>query len=353
MKTAYWLLLITFLLVGFGVIMVGNASFVDAAMDFGNEWYYLRLQSLWAVLGTLALLVSSRFPLSRLEKLSQMMLLVCLGLLIMVLIPGIGSKYLGARRWIGIGFAGFQPAELMKLSIVIYLAHLFTKSDFQVKNFLYVVGVILGLVLLEPDMGTAIIIFLVSITMYFMSGHTLKLFYYLIPASFVGILILIVAFPYRLNRLKSFLDFSIDPQGSSYHIRQALLGIGSGGIWGVGFGQSKQKYQFLPEVTTDSIFAVIAEETGLVGGIALIGTFSALVYQGLKVAQNAKNRFESLLAVGITSWVGWQAIINIAAMTALVPLTGIPLPFISYGGSSLIFLMSGMGLLINIARNSS
>ncbi len=186
-----------------------------------------------------------------------------------------------------------------------------------------------------------------------MSGHTLKLFYYLIPASFVGILILIVAFPYRLNRLKSFLDFSIDPQGSSYHIRQALLGIGSGGIWGVGFGQSKQKYQFLPEVTTDSIFAVIAEETGLVGGIALIGTFSALVYQGLKVAQNAKNRFESLLAVGITSWVGWQAIINIAAMTALVPLTGIPLPFISYGGSSLIFLMSGMGLLINIARNSS
>ncbi|MBI5358305.1 putative lipid II flippase FtsW [Candidatus Amesbacteria bacterium] len=353
MRTGYWLLILTFILVGFGVIMVGNASFVDAATDFGNKWYYLRFQALWAVLGSIALFVSLKFPLSRLEKLGQIMILSCLGMLVLVLIPGIGTKLLGARRWIGIGFASFQPAELTKLVVIIYLARLFTKSDFQVKYFIYVVFGVLGLVMLEPDMGTAIIIFLVSMTMYFMSGHTLKLFYWLVPISVIAGIILILVFPYRFDRLKSFLDVSSDPQGNSYHIRQALLGIGSGGIWGVGFGQSKQKYQFLPEVTTDSIFAVFAEEMGLVGGITLIGTFMTLIYLGLKTSQNAKNKFESLVAVGISSWVGWQFIINIAAMTALVPLTGIPLPFISYGGSSLIFLMSGMGLLINVARNSS
>lgn len=337
----------------FGVLMVGDASFIDAASDFGNKWHYFFSQLLWSGLGALALCFTLFIPLKKIENWGQLIFLVGLCLLVIVLIPGIGSKLLGARRWLGIGNFSFQPAELMKLGIIIYLSRLFTKSDFQIKHFLYVVGGVLALVMLEPDMGTAIIIFLVSMTMYFMSGHSLKLFYWMVPLSLVAGVIMIVAFPYRFNRLKSFLDLTVDPQGSSYHIRQALLGIGSGGVWGVGFGGSKQKYQYLPEVTTDSIFAVIAEETGLIGGITLIGTFMVLVYKGIKTAQNAKNKFESLLAIGITSWVGWQFIINIAAMTALVPLTGIPLPFISYGGSSLIFLMSGMGLLINVAKNSN
>lgn len=352
MKSTAWLLMLTFLLVLFGVMMIGDASFIDAMSDFGNKWHYFLAQLLWALFGTIALVIAVLLPIKRIENWGQAIFLVNLALLVLVLIPGVGIKLLGARRWLGFGYISFQPAEMMKLSIIIYLSRLFIKSDFQIKHFIYAVVGTLTLVMLEPDMGTAIIIFLVSMTMYFMSNHSLKLFYWLAPVSiFVGIL-LIIAFPYRFARLKSFFDLSADPQGSSYHIRQALLGIGSGGVWGVGFGGSKQKYQFLPEVTTDSIFAVIAEEMGLVGGVGLIGAFLGLVYQGLKTAQNAKNKFESLIAVGISSWVGWQFVINIAAMTALVPLTGIPLPFISYGGSSLIFLMSGMGLLINVARNS-
>lgn len=352
MKRGNRIFILTLLLVGFGIVMIGNSSFTDAMTDFGDKWHFVRLQAIWGALGVTAMLISSRFSLKKLETLCQLFLYVNFGLLILVLVPGIGNKIQGARRWLGFGGFGFQPAELVKLTLTVYLAKLLSTADFNIKKFLFIMGGILTLVMLEPDMGTTIIILLISATMYFGSGKSLTPMILIIPLTGLIFGSLIIFSPYRLNRLKSYLDFQRDAQGSSYHIRQALLGIGSGGIWGVGFGQSKQKYQFLPEVTTDSIFAVYAEETGFVGSVILIGVFGWLVYQGLAVAQSAKNNFAGLMALGMISWVGWQFVINVAAMTALFPLTGVPLPFISYGGSSLVVLLCAMGLLINVSRNS-
>ena len=351
MKRGNRIFILTLLLVGFGIVMIGNASFADAMADFSDKWHYVRLQAIWGVIGTIAMWVSSRFSLKRLEAFSQLFLYVNIGFLIIVLIPGIGNKILGARRWLGFGSFGFQPAELVKLSLTIYLAKLFSTVDFDIKKFLFIIGGILTLIMMEPDMGTAIIVLLISATMYFGSGKSLAPMILIIPIAGLVFGSLIIFSPYRLERMKSYLDFQRDTQGSSYHIRQALLGIGSGGIWGVGFGQSKQKYQFLPEVTTDSIFAVYAEETGFVGSVVLIGIYGWLVHLGLTVAQHAKQSFGGLVALGVISWVGWQFVINVAAMTALFPLTGVPLPFISYGGSSLVVLLSAIGLLLNVAKN--
>lgn len=334
----------------FGVIMVGNASFADAASDFGNKWYYLRLQAIWSVIGLVAMFFTSKINLKRFPEISYYFLLSNIVLLLIVLIPGIGIKLLGARRWLGFGTLTFQPAELIKLAVILYLPRMLLDHNFKMVNFMGLLAVVCGLVALEPDMGTAMITFFVGMSMYFASGQSLKPLAYFAPVIGLILVGFILISPYRLSRLQTFLDYSKDPMGSSYHIRQALLGIGSGGFWGVGFGQSKQKYQFLPEVTTDSIFAVVAEEMGFVGATGLILAFLYLVHQGLEIAKNASNEYLSLVAVGITSWIGWQAVINISAMTALIPLTGIPLPFISYGGSSLVVLLSAVGLLINIAK---
>lgn len=344
--------MITLFLAGFGIVMIGNASFADAMADFSDKWHFVRLQAVWGIFGLIAMGISSRFSLKKLEILSQLFLYVNIGFLVMVLIPGIGNKILGARRWLGFGSFGFQPAELVKLTLTIYLAKLLSATNFDIKKFLFIVGGILALVMFEPDMGTTIIILLISATMYLGSGKSLLPLALAVPL--VGLVFggLIIFSPYRLERLKSYFNLQQDVQGSSYHIRQALLGIGSGGVWGVGFGQSKQKYQFLPEVTTDSIFAVYAEETGFVGSVVLIAIFGWLVHLGLEVSWQTKQTFAGLLALGVTSWVGWQFVINVAAMTALFPLTGVPLPFISYGGSSLVVLLCAMGLLINVSRNS-
>ena len=330
--------------------MVGNASFADAASDFGNKWYYLRLQSIWAVIGLAGMYITSKINLKRISEFSSYLLLFTLILLVLVLIPGIGIKLLGARRWLGFGILTFQPAELVKLTMILYLPRMLLDHNFKILKFLGLLGLACGLVALEPDMGTAMITFFVSMSLYFASCQSLKPLVYLTPVLGIIFAAFIFLSPYRLERLKTFLDYSHDPMCSSYHIRQALLGICSGGFWGVGFGQSKQKYQFLPEVTTDSIFAVVAEEFGFVGATALILAFLYLIHQGLEIAKKAATAYLSLVAVGVTVWIGWQAIINIAAMTALVPLTGIPLPFISYGGSSLVVLLSAIGLVINIAK---
>lgn len=340
----------TLTLLLFGIIMVGNASFASAAADFGNKWYYLRLQVVWSGIGLIGMFIASKINLKRFPELSFYFLLFNLFLLLIVLIPGIGIKLLGARRWLGFGILTFQPAELIKLAMILYLPRMLLDSRFKLLSFFGLLGLVCGLVALEPDMGTAMITFFVSMSMYFASGQSLKPLVYISPILGLIFTVFILLSPYRLERLKTFFDYSRDPMGSSYHIRQALLGIGSGGFWGAGFGQSKQKYQFLPEVTTDSIFAVVAEELGFVGATGLILSFLYLIHQGLEIAKNTTNEYLSLVAVGITSWIGWQAVINIAAMTALVPLTGIPLPFISYGGSSLIVLLSAVGLLINIAK---
>lgn len=337
----------------FGLIMVGNASSVDAIRDFGNKWHYAKLQAIWVGLGMLIFGTMSVFPHQKLEKYAMPLLVLSFVFLVAVLIPGIGSKALGARRWLGFGSFNFQPTEITKLALVIYLASLLKSSyEDKLKSFLWVMGTIIALVMLQPDMGSAMILGGIGFAMYFGSGTKLGKLLLWIPIALVVVGGLIMISPYRRARLQTLVDYSKDPLGSSYHIRQALLGLGSGGVWGVGWGQSRQKYEFLPETMTDSIFAVIAEELGLVGGLALILLFLYLGWLGLDSAVNASHEFGSNLAIGITTWIVLQAFINIAAMVALVPLTGIPLPFISYGGSSLSLLLLASGILVNVSKKT-
>lgn len=329
--------------------MVGNASVVDAFRDFGDKWYYLKLQSGWAALGLVGFFVISRINYTRLENLARPLLILCIGFLCLVLFPGVGVRLLGARRWISLGWFGFQPSELIKFGLVLYWSRLFLKQPWA-KTFLITLVSVIGLVMLQPDMGTTIVIIGIAAVMYFGGGGKIIPMVAIGGVVTAGLLLLIVLSPYRSARLKTFLDYTSDPQGSSYHIRQVLLSVGSGGVWGVGLGQSRQKYEFLPEVTTDSIFAVVAEETGLIGGLLLIAAYASLVFLGLSIYSRSKNQFGKNLALGVTAWLGMQAAINLGAMTALLPLTGVPLPFISYGGSALVINLLASGLLVGVAR---
>jgi len=334
----------------FGILMVYEASSVTAFRDFGDELFYVRQQIIWAILGSGALLFFAKFDYRRLERIAPFFMLVSFIFLFLVLIPGLGIKALGARRWLSLGFFNFQPAELAKIAFILYISSLLSKKP-QAFPFLAVLGILLFLVMLEPDLGTTVILVSSGFSLYFASGAPLLL------SSVFGILtcllgfLLIFSSPYRKERFLTFLDIGRDPLGASYHIRQVLLALGSGGLFGVGFGASRQKYAYLPEAMTDSIFAIIAEELGFLGSVILILAFLVLIYRGLKIAHEAPDRFGQLLGVGITSLVGIQALVNLAAMVALVPLTGVPLPFVSYGGSSLVIAMVAVGILLNISKH--
>lgn len=333
----------------FGLIMVGNASVVEAYRDFGDKLYYLRLQAQWAGLGLLAFLFTSFFNYRRLKFLALPFLIFNLICLFLVLIPGLGISALGARRWLGIGSIRFQPAELAKLTFVLYLSSFFANKKGALP-FLTILGLMVVLIMLEPDLGTTVVLCFTGLAVYFASGAPLLQIGLIGLIGIIGGAGLIFSSAYRRERLATFLNPTSDPLGASYHIRQILIALGSGGLFGVGLGQSRQKYEYLPAVTTDSIFAVIAEELGFVGAAAILLLFLFLIWRGFKIACRAPDDFGKLLAVGITSWVGFQALVNLGAMVAIIPLTGVPLPFISYGGSSLVLALTGMGILVNISR---
>jgi len=345
----------------FGIVMVGNASVVEAFRDFGDKFYYLRQQLIWAVLGLLAFVIFSFFDYRRLRKFALSLMLFSFVSLILVLIPAIGIKSLGARRWLPLGFFSFQPAELTKLAFVLYLSSFFANKNLpsgepcfsnkrKLLPFLFVLVALLVLVMMEPDLGTAVILAATGLIVYFVSGGPLLLISLVGLFGLAGGAGLIFFSSYRRERLLSFLNPSRDPLGTSYHIRQILIAIGSGGLFGVGLGQSRQKYEYLPEATTDSIFAVIAEELGFVGAVCLLALFLLMIWRGMKIAKEAPDDFGRLLAVGIISWIGFQALVNLSAMVAIIPLTVVPLPFISYGGSSLVLSLTAMGILVNISK---
>lgn len=333
----------------FGVLMIFEASSITAFQDFGDKYYYIRQQIVWIVLGFIALLTFSRIDYHAFKKVSPILLLATFVFLILVLIPGFGVKLLGARRWINLGFFGFQPAELAKLTLVIYLSSLFASKP-KFLPFVTVLGLLIFLMLLEPDLGTAVIISITGFILYFSSGASLLSLIGFLSGGLIGGITLIISSSYRRARLLTFLDPDRDPLGSSYHLHQILLALGSGGLFGVGIGASRQKYAYLPEATTDSIFAVIAEEFGFIGALVLISIFLIIIWRGLKIAMEAPERFGQLLAAGITSWIGIQTVVNLAAMVSLIPLTGVPLPFVSYGGSSLVINLIGIGILLNISK---
>ncbi len=347
------LLLCVIFLTLFGLFMIYDASSFVAYRDFLDKYHYIKGQAFWVVLGFIFMIFFSYFDYHRLYNLSLPILVVALGLLLLVFIPGIGVHLLGAHRWINTGFFLLQPGEFVKLALAVYLASwLSTKEKGRLGAFLLLLGIIMLLVVLEPDMGTAVVILSEALIVYFLSGGNLLYFAGLIPAVLAIGFIAIKISPYRLKRLESFFNINQSIQSSSYHIKQILIALGSGGIFGVGLSNSLQKYAYLPETTTDSIFAIIAEELGFIGATLIIIVFAIVIWRGFLIATKARDNFGKLLAGGITSFLAIQVIINLSAQTVLIPLTGIPLPFISYGGSALIIDLCSIGILLNISRKS-
>ncbi|MBI3577719.1 putative lipid II flippase FtsW [Candidatus Gottesmanbacteria bacterium] len=346
-----WLLVIVVVLSLFGILMVYDASVAIAIRDFSNQYHFVKEQFLWLIIGSFVCAFCVLLDYHTWYKLALPLLVVTVGLLLAVFFPGIGVRALGAHRWINLGFFILQPAELAKFSIVVYLAAWFSaKEKGRFLAFLILVTMVFGLILIEPDMGTAAIVLIIALSLYFFSGAPLWHFAALMPILAVGLIGLAIVSPYRMQRLTSFVNREHDPLGASYQIRQVLLSLGSGGVFGLGLGQSRQKYEYLPEANTDAIFAIIGEELGFVGAISVMGLYVGLLWRGFRIAKEAPDRFGQILAAGATSWIGVQTILNLAAMVAILPLTGIPLPLISYGGSSLVSVLAGLGILLNVSK---
>ncbi len=346
-----WLFAIVGILSFFGILMVYDSSVAIAIREFADQYYFVKEQFRWLIIGWFVCSFCTLFDYHRWYKLALPLLGITVVLLLAVFFPGIGVRALGANRWINLGFFILQPAELAKFSIVVYLAAWFSvKEKGRFLAFLILIAMVFGLVIIEPDMGTAAIILLIALSLYFFSGAPLWHFGMLLPILAVGFIGLAVVSPYRMQRLTSFINREHDPLGASYQIRQILLSLGSGGVFGLGLGQSRQKYEYLPEANTDAIFAIIGEELGFIGAIGVICFYAMLLWRGFRIAKEAPDRFGQLLAAGVTSWIGIQTTLNLAAMVAIMPLTGIPLPLISYGGSSLVSVLAGLGILLNVSR---
>lgn len=331
--------------------MVYNASSVAAERDFQDKYFFVREQFKWISLGILAMVCFSLLPLSIIYKLSLPVLLISILGLLLLFVPGLAVESYGARRWLNITFFVRQPSELVKLGLTCYLASwLKNKRKNQFWLFLFLLLFVSALVMMQPDMGTTSIIVFLSFGLYFLAKTPLKHFLILLPLSFLAMIMLIKMAPYRYERLLSFLNFNYDPLGASYHIRQVLYGLASGGLWGLGIGQSRQKYAFLPEATTDSIFAIMAEEVGLIGSTLLLIAYLVLFWKIYKIILRTTNNFSRLLVSGVLLWLGSQTLLNLGAQVVLVPFTGLPLPFISYGGSAILTELAGIGIVLNVSR---
>jgi len=346
------LFILTIVLTILGLIVVADASSPAALSNFSDRFYYVKQQSVWALIGLGALLITAKIKYSFWEKIATPLFFSSILLLILVLIPGIGVKVMGARRWIVVGSNSFQPSEFVKLALAIYIAKIAACEKGSLSYFLPIV-IVAGLIMLQPDLGTTLVIASIGMTQIFIAGVDLFHFAGALVVGALSSFLLIITSSYRRDRLMTFLQQSKDPLGKSYHIRQILLGLGSGGIFGVGLGQSRQKFLFLPEAATDSIFAVIAEEIGFVGSIVLIVLFLVFIFRGLKIATSAPDRFSKVLASGIVVWIGAQVFLNIGSMVAIVPLTGVPLPFFSHGGTALTMTLLATGILLNISKHES
>lgn len=335
----------------FGLLAIYDASVIDAYRTFDDKFHYVKQQSLWLGLGILVALITANIPISWIKKNSAVIYGFTLLLMIAVLIPGLGTKLQGARRWLIFGPLVFQPSELLKITLAIYLAK-WLEQGREFKHFLGILGLNVVLLMLQPDLGTAIITVGMAFMIYYLSGAKIKEIITFSLILLVGLSGLILASPYRLTRVRTFMDPTQDPLGASYHINQVLYGLGSGGLYGVGLGRSRQKYAYLPEATTDSIFVIIAEEFGFFGSTILILLLVGLLTASLKVAKIVQDKFDKLLASGLSLLFLIQILVNLSSMVALTPLTGVPLPFISYGGSSLVTNFIALGLLINISKRA-
>jgi cell division protein FtsW len=355
------LLVILFILLGFGLLMIASGGVAYSETRFGDQYFFFKRQFFYGILpGLFVFYIFQKIDYHWWKKIALPFFFVSVLFLILVFIPGLGLKTYGASRWLQLGPFSFQPSEMAKLSLILYLAlWLESKGRKSIRDFfegflpfLGILGAIGFLIMKQPDMGTLGVLLITAVIIFFASGAKGSHLFSMTAIGTLMLIVLIKISPYRFDRFTAFINPNADPQGIGYHINQALLAIGSGGIFGLGLGHSLQKFNYLPEPVGDSIFAIIGEETGLLGGVFLITLFVWLAFRGLKIAKNAPDDFGKLCSIGITSWIIVQAFINIAAISGIMPLTGVPLPFISYGGTSLVFLMSAMGILMNISKQA-
>jgi cell division protein FtsW len=349
------LVLVTLALVAFGLVMVYSASSARALLSSDAPSYYLKRQAVYAVMGLVALVVLSRVDFHRLRPAAGTLLAGTFALLVAVLV--LGTAVNGARRWLPLGFIDFQPSELAKLVLALWTAGLLARRPPPqtlaelAKPIGLVVGAACALILVEPDLGTAIAIAIMVSAVLVVSGTKIRL---LASAATIGTAVVLLAIwlePYRRERIFSFLDPWHDPQGAGFQSVQSMIALGSGGVFGVGLGESVQKIYYLPEASTDMIFAIVGEELGLIGAVGVIAAFAVFAYAGFNIALRCRDPFGKRLATGITALVCGQAAVNVSAVMGLAPLTGIPLPFVSYGGSSLVVGLAAVGILLNIASN--
>src|SRR5712692_3665951 len=354
-----WLFGAMIMLLSIGVVMVYSASAIMATDRFRDPYFFLKKQLVWALLGSACLLVALRMDYRRLERFQWPILIAAAVLLVLVLVPPFGQAINGTRRWIRLGPVSFQPAELAKLALVVYLAAFLAKKREGLGDFrrgllppLAVAGVLAALVLAQPDLGTCLTLLALTFGLLYLAGvRPAHLGLVLAPAVPLLALAIWVA-PYRLRRITAFVDPWADPRGSGFQIIQSWLAFGNGGILGEGIGGSKQKLFYLPESHTDFIFAIIGEELGFVGAAAIVGLFVVLVWRGLRIGLRAPDPFGAYLALGITVLIATQTLVNLGVVTGLLPTKGLPLPFISFGGSALLVTMMSTGVLLNISQHA-
>ncbi len=356
-KSSDFTLMITVLiLVVIGIIMVFSASYAFAYFRLGDGYHFLKRDLLWAAVGLCGMLFTMNFDYWKYKKLAPWGFILSLVLLVLVLTP-LGIEYNGAKRWLGVGGFTVMPAEIAKICSIFFVAASLSNNPEKIKNFvkgvvpyLGIIGLYFGLIILQPNLSTAVTISAIIVAMMFVTGMRWGHLTFMGAGGAGLLVVMILAEPYRMRRLTGFLDPFADARDTGYQVIQSLLALGSGGLFGVGLGKSIQKYLYIPEPQNDFIFAIIGEELGFVGCVAVIVLYLLLIWRGVRIAINAPDLFSCLIATGITAMVAVQVTINIAVATSSMPVTGIALPFISWGGTSLAIFMTAIGVMLNISR---
>ncbi|MFH0732218.1 MAG: putative lipid II flippase FtsW [Candidatus Omnitrophota bacterium] len=356
-ETRIKLFMITVVLMAIGTVMIYSSSAVNAFESYGDSTYYLKRHLIFLSLGLILSVFFMGFDYGKIRKFIKPFLLISVILLVCVLVPGIGTAAGGARRWIKFSFMNFQPSEVAKMALIFYAADILARKQSDIKNFVHgfmplmlILGMCVMLILLEPDLGTAVAIGLLIGIMAFLAGARLKHLGAVFLPALPAIIILIAIKPYRWKRIVAFANPWADPQGVGYQITQSFIALGSGGFFGKGLGHSQQKLFYLPEAHTDFIFSIIGEELGFLGAAAIIVMFIIFIVLGSRIAYRARDLFGQFLGFGLVAMIALEVIVNIAAVVGAIPTKGLPLPFISYGGSSLVYNMVSVALLLNIAR---
>ena len=360
MKKINIILLISVVIISlFGVLMIYSSSYIWAEYKFNDPYKFLKSQLIFLILGYIIMFIVSKINYQKYQKYSNIIFGICFILLVLVLIPGIGTVRNGSRSWFGVGGFGIQPSEFTKLGLIIFTSKYLKNNNKELRDIkkgvlpiLIVLMLVFGLIMLQPDFGTGVVIVISIVALLFVSGVKMNFFIKIGLLGLVGVVVLIIIAPYRMERIVSFLNPWSDPLGSGFQIIQSMYAIGPGGLLGLGFGNSIQKHFYLPEPQTDFIFSIISEEFGFMGILIVSSLFITIIYQGIKISMKCEDAFGKYLAFGITFSLAFQTLLNLMVVVGLIPVTGITLPFLSYGGSSLLITLLSMGILLNISKST-